>query len=59
MKKRLLPKTIKSFRPGKDGVRRGDIVMDDLAPNLGVRILGTSEGPEWTLRLCFTLSRLH
>jgi integrase len=48
MKKRLFPKTIKSFKPGKDGVRRGDILMDELAPNLGVRVLGTRKRPEWT-----------
>jgi integrase len=48
MRKRLFPKTIRSFKPGKDGVRHGDILMDELAPNLGVRILGTTERPEWT-----------
>ena len=48
MKKRLFPKTITSFKPGKDGVRHGDILMDELAPNLGVRVLGTAKRPEWT-----------
>jgi integrase len=48
MKKRLFPKTITSFKPGKYGVRHGDIMMDDLAPNLGVRVLGTAKRPEWT-----------
>jgi Arm DNA-binding domain len=48
MKKRLSPRTIRSFKPGKDKVRRGDVIMDDLAPNLGVRVLGTADRPEWT-----------
>jgi integrase len=48
MKKRLLPRVIRSLRPGKDGVRYGDIVMDDMAPNLGVRVLGTEKQPDWT-----------
>jgi integrase len=48
MRKRLFPKTIRSFKPGKDGVRHGDILMDELAPNLGVRVLGTTDRPEWS-----------
>lgn len=48
MKKRLSPRTIRALKPGKDGVRYGDVIMDDLTPNFGVRVLGTAERPQWT-----------
>jgi hypothetical protein len=48
MKKRLSPRTIRALKPGKDGVRHGDVVMDDITPNFGVRILGTAERPQHT-----------
>jgi integrase len=48
MKKRLSPRTIKALRPGKDGIRHGDVIMDDLTPNFGVRVLGTAERPQHT-----------
>lgn len=48
MKKRLSPRVIKALKPGKDGVRHGDIVMDDITPNFGVRVLGTAERPQHT-----------
>jgi integrase len=48
MKKRLSPRTIKALRPGKDGVRHGDVVMDDITPNFGIRVLGTAERPQHT-----------
>ena len=45
MRKRLSPRTIKTLKPGKDGVRHGDVVMDDITPNFGVRVLGTADKP--------------
>jgi integrase len=48
MKKRLSPRTIRALKPGKDGIRHGDVVMDDITPNFGVRILGTAERPQHT-----------
>ena len=48
MKKRLSPRTIRALKPGKDGVRHGDVVMDDITPNFGVRIFGTAEIPQHT-----------
>jgi integrase len=48
MKKRLSPRTIRALKPGKDGVRHGDVVMDDITPNFGVRVLGTAEHPQHT-----------
>jgi integrase len=51
MRKRLSPRTIKALKPGKDGLRHGAVIMDDLTPNLGVRILGTAERPQHTFVL--------
>jgi integrase len=48
MRKRLSPRTIKALKPGKDGIRHGDVVMDDLTPNFGIRILGTREKPSYS-----------
>jgi integrase len=48
MKKRLSSRTIKALKPGKDGVRHGDVIMDDITPNFGVRVLGTAERPQHT-----------
>jgi integrase len=48
MKKRLSPRTIRALKPGKDGLRHGDVVMDDITPNFGVRVLGTAERPQHT-----------
>jgi integrase len=48
MRKRLSPRTIKALKPGRDGVRHGDVVMDDITPNFGVRVLGTGEKPSWS-----------
>ena len=48
MKKRLSPRTIRALKPGKDGLRHGDIVMDDITPNFGIRVLGTAERPQHT-----------
>ncbi|WP_024517234.1 integrase arm-type DNA-binding domain-containing protein [Bradyrhizobium sp. Tv2a-2] len=45
MRKRLSPRTIRALKPGKDGVRHGDVVMDDHTDNLGVRVLGTADEP--------------
>src|SRR6516162_1790594 len=51
MRKRLSPRTIKALKPGKDGVRHGDIIMDDLTPRLGVRVLGTNVRPSYSFVL--------
>jgi integrase len=51
MRKRLSPRTIKALKPGKDGIRHGDVVMDDIAPNFGVRVLGTSDKPTYSFVL--------
>jgi integrase len=51
MRKRLSPRTIKALKPGKDGLRHGAVIMDDLTPNLGVRILGTAKRPQHTFVL--------
>jgi len=48
MRKRLSPRTIRALKPGKDGIRHGDVVMDDITPNFGVRVLGTNEKPAWS-----------
>jgi hypothetical protein len=60
MKKRLSPRTIRALKPGKDGVRHGDVVMDDITPNFGVRVLGTAERPQHTFCLVARFpGRLH
>lgn len=48
MHKRLSPRVIRALKPGKDGVRRGDIVMDEHTNNLGVRVLGTPDRPSYS-----------
>src|SRR5271166_308772 len=51
MRKRLSPRVIKAIKPGKDGIRHGAVIMDDVVPNLGVRILGTADQPRYTFVL--------
>jgi integrase len=51
MRKRLSPRTIRALKPGKDGIRHGDVVLDDITPNFGVRILGTPENPTYSFVL--------
>ncbi len=51
MRKRLSPRTIRAIKPGKDGIRHGDVVMDDITPNFGVRVLGTPDKPTYSFVL--------
>jgi integrase len=51
MRKRLSPRTIRALKPGKGGVRHGDVVLDDITPNFGVRVLGTPEKPTYSFVL--------
>jgi integrase len=48
MRKRLSPRVIKALKPGRDGITRGDVVMDDHTKNLGIRVLGSPERPSYT-----------
>jgi integrase len=48
MHKRLSPRTIRALKPGKDGIRHGDVVMDDHTENFGVRVLGTPDRPSYS-----------